>query len=297
MKGLYKLENEKFRGIISPIISPFDQDEKLNEGVFRREAKYLYSTGIHGISPGGSTGEGNLLHDDELERMIEILQEENTNHIPVVAGIIKPSTRDAIASGNKAKAAGADALMVTPIQYLGGTDDNGNYEYYDRISEAVGLPIVIYNVVPQNVIKPDLFYRLLNIKNVLGIKQSVGGIEAFYEMKMTCGKKGYVYAATDDMLYSCFDLGADGAIAAILTLFPEYCVKMWDSVNSGDSKTAREIQTMIYPIWNQIKGTQFPRRIKESINQRGRDVGIACSPLSDASKEEKEIILKALNAL
>lgn len=291
------MENEKFRGIISPIISPFDQDEKLNEEVFRREAKYLYSTGIHGISPGGSTGEGNLLHDDELERMIEILQEENTNHIPVVAGVIKPSTRDAIVTGNKAKTAGADALMVTPIQYLGGTDDNGNYEYYDRISEAVGLPIVIYNVVPQNVIKPDLFYRLLNIKNVLGIKQSVGGIEAFYEMKMTCGKKGYVYAATDDMLYSCFDLGADGAIAAILTLFPEYCVKMWDSVNSGDSKTAREIQTMIYPIWNQIKGTQFPRRIKESINQRGRDVGIACSPLSDASKEEKEIISKALNAL
>jgi dihydrodipicolinate synthase/N-acetylneuraminate lyase len=291
------LIRQKFRGIISPIITPFDQNEKLDEKVFRREAKYLYSTGIHGISPGGSTGEGNLLHDDELVRMIEILQEENINHIPVVAGIIRPSTRDAIVTGKKAKEAGANALMITPIQYLGGTDDNGNYEYYDRISEAVGLPIIIYNVVPQNAIKPDLFYRLLDIENVIGIKQSVGGIEAFYEMKMTCGKKGYIYAATDDMLYSCFDLGADGAIAAILTLFPEYCVKMWDAVNTGDRKTAIELQTMIYPIWNKIKGSQFPRRIKESINQRARDVGIACSPLSDASKEEKDIISEALNAL
>ncbi len=291
------MKRERFRGIISPIITPFDRVEKLDEEVFRREARYLLNAGVHGISPGGSTGEGNLIHEDELVRMIEILQEENTKKIPVVAGIIRHSTRDAVATGLKAKKAGADALMVTPIQYLGGTDDNGNYEYYDRISEDVGLPIIIYNVVPQNAISTGLFHRIADIPNILGIKQSVGGIQAFYDMKVNCGHKAYIYAATDDMLYSTFDLGADGAIAAILTLFPEYSVKIWNAVLAGDRKTALELQDKIYPVWNKLTGSQFPRRLKEALNQRGRAVGIACSPLSDASLEEKKSIAEALAAV
>lgn len=291
------MKKEMLRGIICPIVTPFNSEERLDVKIFRREVRYLSGAGVHGISPGGSTGEGNLLRDDELVRMIEVIQEENSRHIPVVAGIIKHSTRDAVFTGMKAKKAGADALMVTPIQYLGGTDDDGNYEYYDRISESVGLPIIIYNVVPQNEIKPELFYRLLDIPNVFGIKQSVGGIQAFYEMKIKCGKKGYIYSATDDMLYSTFDLGADGAIAAILTLFPEYCVKIWDAYIAGDRKFALELQNKIYPVWNKIKGPQFPRRIKEALKQRGRPVGIACSPLLEASVEEKTEIGEILGAM
>lgn len=297
MMGGITLVKEMFRGIISPIITPFNDEERLDVRTFRKEFKYLSGTDIHGISPGGSTGEGNLLRDEELVRMIEVIQEENTRHIPVVAGIIKHSTRDAILTGLKAKKAGADALMVTPIQYLGGTDDKGNYEYYDRISESVGLPIIIYNVIPQNEIKPELFYRMLDIPNVFGIKQSVGGIQAFYEMKIVCGDKGHIYSATDDMLYTTFDLGADGAIAAILTLFPEYCVKMWDAYIAGDHKTALVLQNKIYPVWNKIKGPQFPRRIKEALKQVGREVGRACSPLLEASEEEKSAISDALDTM
>lgn len=291
------MDKTKFRGIISPIITPFDKDECFDEKVFRKEVKYLLSTGIHGISPGGSTGEGNLVQDEELVRMIEIIQEENINNIPVVAGIIRTSTRNAIKASLAAKKAGASALMITPVSYLGGTDDNGNYEFYKRISDEVGLPIIIYNVIQQNEIMPELFYRMLDIENVIGIKQSVGGIQAFMDMKMVCGNKGYIYCATDDMLYTCFDLGADGAIAAILTLFPALSVKIWNAVLEGDNKTAKDIQNKIYPVWNRIEGFQFPRRIKEALKQTGRDVGIARSPLSEASIEEKISIKKALEVL
>ncbi len=291
------MEKAKFRGIISPLITPFDKEEKLDKEVLRREIKYLLKTGIHGISPGGSTGEGNHIHEEELVQMIEVIQEENTNKIPVVVGIIKHSTRDAISTAMKAKKAGADALMVTPIQYLGGTDDNGNYEYYDRISETVGLPIIIYNVVPQNPVSVELFLRMANIPNVIGIKQSVGGIQGFYAMKMHCGDTRYIYGATDDMLYTSFDLGADGAIAAIITLFPEYSVQIWDAFHAGDHKTALAIQNKIYKVWNLITGPQFQRRLKEALNQRGRAVGNACSPLSGASEAEKNSIREALRTL
>lgn len=286
-----------FPGIISPIITPFTKDEILDEKIFRREAKYLLNTGIHGISPGGSTGEGELVRDEELVRMVEIIQEENSKKIPVVAGIIRTSTRDAIRTALAVKKAGATVLMVTPIQYLGGTDPDGNYEYYDRISDAVGLPIIIYNVVPQNEIKADSFYKILDIENVIGIKQSNGGVPGFMDMMITCGKKGLIYSASDEMLYTTFDLGAAGAIAAILTLFPEISVEIWDAVKAGNSEHAKELQAKIYPVWSMIKGPQFPRRIKEALNQVGRPVGIALSPRSQASPSEKESIRKALKQL
>jgi dihydrodipicolinate synthase/N-acetylneuraminate lyase len=254
-------------------------------------------TGIHGISPGGSTGEGELVCDAELVRMVEIIQEENSKQIPVVAGIIRTSTRDAVRTALAVKKAGATALMVTPIQYLGGADADGNYEYYDRISDAVGLPIIVYNVVPQNEIKPDSFYKMLDIANVIGIKQSNGGVPGFMEMMVTCGEKGHIYSASDEMLYTTFDLGAAGAIAAILTLFPEISVEIWDAVKADDSERAKALQAKIYPVWSMIKGPQFPRRIKEALNQVGRPVGVAASPRLGASPAEQESIRRALQQL
>jgi dihydrodipicolinate synthase/N-acetylneuraminate lyase len=286
-----------FPGIIAPVITPFTSEESLDEKVFRREVKYLLGAGVHGISPGGSTGEGELVRDAELVRMVEIIQEENSRHIPVVAGIIRTSTRDAIRAALAVKKAGATALMVTPIQYLGGADADGNYEYYDRISDAAGLPIIIYNVVPQNEIKPDSFHKMLDIANVIGIKQSNGGVPGFMDMMITCGEKGHIYSASDEMLYTTFDLGAAGAIAAILTLFPEISVEIWDSVKAGNRDHARELQAKIYPVWGMIKGPQFPRRIKEALNQTGRPVGVAASPRLGASAAERESIRQALRQL
>jgi 4-hydroxy-tetrahydrodipicolinate synthase len=283
------LKSSDFGGIIAPVISPFDSNDNVDEEIFRNEVKYLLGTGIHGISPGGSTGEGAALSAKELARMVEIIKEENHSGIPIVAGVIRNCTRDAIEAGLAVKKAGADALMVTPTSYnVLVPDDDGNYEYYNKISQAVGLPIIIYNVVPQNEIKPRLFSRLLDIKNVIGIKQSVGGIDAFYKMQLACGDKGIIYSATDDMLYSTFDLGAGGAIAAILTVFPEYCVEMWNCVQKGSNKRARELQDKIHPVWQEIAGPQFPRRVKQVLRMRGRKTGLCRSPILEAPLAEQK---------
>jgi 4-hydroxy-tetrahydrodipicolinate synthase len=286
-----------FSGIIAPVITPFTKEETLDENIFRREVKYLLDTGIHGISPGGSTGEGELAHDEELVRMVEIIQEENSRQIPIVAGVIRSSTRDAIRTGLAVKKAGATALMIMPIHYFGGTNADGNYEYYDRISDAVGLPIIIYNANPLNEVKADSFYKILDIENVIGIKQCNGGLPGFMDMMTTCGKKGLIFSAYDELLYTTFDLGAAGAIAAILTLFPEIAVEMWNAVRTGNSEHAKALQVKLYPVWRMSVGPQFPRRMKEVLNQLGRPVGVAASPRSAASQAEKETIKRALQQL
>ncbi len=277
-------KGKKFSGIIPPIITPFDESGNIDRNIFKREVRHLINCGVHGLSPGGSTGEGAALTDEELAELIRIISEENIERLPIVAGVIRTSTQAAVKTALAAKAAGADALMVTPVFYnVLVPDEKGNYSFYKAISDAVGLPIIIYNVVPQNEITSEAFSRLLEIPNVIGIKQSVGGIMAFYDMVITNGEKGMIYAATDEMLYSTFDLGADGAISAVISLFPKLCVKIWDLVKQGNRAEAKRIQDEMYPIWKLIRGPQFPARIKAALKIMGRDCGISRSPMSEVS--------------
>jgi 1-pyrroline-4-hydroxy-2-carboxylate deaminase len=98
-------------------MSTFSKDEKIDANLYRREIRHLLDAGVHGISPGGSTGESAALSDEELVQMLGIIREENTKGIPVVAGVARCSTKVAIDTALAAKAAGADALMVTPTFY------------------------------------------------------------------------------------------------------------------------------------------------------------------------------------
>lgn len=288
-------KSETLRGIIPPIISPFDASGKIDRAIFRREVRHLIECGVHGLSPGGSTGEGAALTDEELSELICIIKEENTKRLPIVAGVIRTSTQAAVKTALAAKTAGADALMVTPVFYnVLVPDEKGNYSFYEAIAEASGLPVIIYNVVPQNEITSEAFSRLLEIPNVIGIKQSVGGIMAFYDMVITNGQRGMIYAATDEMLYSAFDLGADGAISAILSLFPRLCVKMWDLVQEGRKDEARKIQDTIYPVWKAVRGPQFPARMKAALRLMGRDCGCSRSPMSEVTESQESHMKKLL---
>lgn len=148
------------------------------------------------------------------------------------------------------------------------------FDYYSTISKEVQLPIIIYNVIPQNTILPGLFKRLVDeTEYVRGVKQSVGSVPALYAMKMAVGDKGDVYAATDDMLYTCYELGASGAISAILSVFPKECVDMFNYQQNGEKEKAFAIQNALYNKWQCLGGNQFPIRLKYALEVLGREPG------------------------
>ncbi len=282
-------------GIIAPVVTPFTEDGRLDEDAFRAQVRVILDAGVHGISPCGSTGEGCAVHDDERNRMITIIKEENTKNVPVVAGIIRHSTRDAVKAALEAKAAGADALMITPIQYLGGTDADGNYRFYKAISDAASLPIIIYNVVPQNTVDPESCYKMMSeIEYLVGVKQSCGGVNAFAAMYDRCRDVGIIFAASDELPLTTYQMGADGEIAAILGLFPALSVEIWDLHKAGRDSEAAALQEMVYRVWMSITGSQFPRRLKAALECIGRGCGGALAPLGRASDAEFRQIRAAL---
>ena len=277
----------KLTGMIAPIVSPFDKNEELDLNMTRKEIQYLLTTGIDGISTGGSTGEGVLLSNEEIRKIIEIIVEENKNKIPIVAGIIRNSTREAIKTSLIAKEVGADALLITPVFYFGATPE-GNYEYYKLIAEKVGLPIIIYNVVPTNQITSEVMLKISEIEEVVGIKQV--GIEELVAMVSACEDRIKVFSACDDMLYGTYVSGACGAISAMIAAVPDLCVQQWKAFKNGDQKTAIEIHKRLCFVREAYNFTPFPGMLKEIINQLGRPVGKARSPILEPSKKEKEFI-------
>lgn len=286
-------------GMIPPILTPFNADGSINDLKLGKEMDYAIDAGVHGLSVGGSTGEGPTLRDEELRDLITIAKEHVRPEQPIVCGIMRTCTRDAVRAGLVAKDAGADAIMVTPTAYnVLVPDEEGMFDFYSTLSKEVELPIIIYNVIPQNTIKPGLFHRLLNeTEHVFAIKQSVGGVPALYAMKMEVGDKGTLFAATDDMLATCFSLGAKGAISAVVSAFPGYSMDIWNAAQRGDWDTAYAIQDKLYHPWQCIAGNQFPIRMKYALQVMGRDAGYCRSPITHLSEEEKRQIERAFECL
>ncbi len=288
------MKNFKLQGMIPPVVVPFSRDEAIDEAAFREDVRFLLKTGIDGISSGGSTGEGAILSDAELRRCLEIVMEEKPKTLPVVAGVIRNSTREAVRAAKDAKAVGAEVLLVTPVFYYGATIE-GNYEYYSRIAKAVELPIVIYNVVANNLISPEDFIKLLEIDEVVGIKQ-VDPVKLVEMCTLAAGSGATVYAAADHMLYGTYVSGAKGAISALVTIAPEMCVEQWRAFKSGDQRTAVALHEKLAPIVRMYLQKPFPGKVKALLNLQGRKVGKGRSPISDPTSEQLGEMKAALTA-
>lgn len=286
----------RFLGPIAPVLTSFDADGELDLGRCSDEVDFLLASGIAGISPGGSTGEGAALSDDELGRLVGLIKAKGDSR-PIVAGVIRTSTKQAVAAARVARDAGADAVMVTPTFYnVLVPNDEGNLRFYLALAE-VGLPVIIYNVVPQNVITPVLADRLFEIPNLLGVKQSVGGVQAMVEMRHAIEGRGLTFAATDELLPTCYLLGAEGAISAIVGLFPNVSAELWRLVREGNLAEALAIQKAMYPLWEIIRGGQFPARMKVAARATGRDVGLSRSPLVDGDPVLQQAIGEAVTTI
>lgn len=282
---------DQLQGVIPPIVTPFLANEEVDLQATRNEVKYLVSTGIDGIAATGSTGEGALLADEEIRLILETVVDENTAGLPVIGGVIRNSTRAAIKTARLAKDIGVDALLVTPVFYHGATPA-GNYEYYRAIGEAVELPLIVYNVVPTNLISSPVMRTLCEIEQVVGIKQV--DPKGLVDMVLTCGEQTKVFSACDEMLYSTYIAGACGTIAAIVTVAPELCVRQWQAFKQGDQQTAQEIQQNLAVLVKAYAAKPFPGKVKELINQQGRSIGRARSPILAPTPDERAAIQQSL---
>jgi 4-hydroxy-tetrahydrodipicolinate synthase len=287
------MASANIEGMIPPVVVPFTADGEIDEKAFRADLRFLIKAGVHGLSCGGSTGEGAVLSDDELRRCLEIVMEERPAGMPVLAGIIRNSTREVLRCAATANEIGVDGLLVTPAFYFG-SSFAGNFQFYESVGKATRLPIIIYNVVPTNIIGSDEFVKLLEIKEVFGIKQVDPVRHAETSVLCAAVKKARIYSACDQLLYGTYVSGSAGAISALVTVAPAMCVEQWNAFKAGDQKTAMDIQRKLLPVVRAYSARPYPGKVKALLDLQGRKVGKARLPSVMPTKEELEAMKAAL---
>ena len=271
----------KPRGILPALVTPFTKDGKeVDEEQLRKLVNGCIRLGVSGVVPCGTTGEFVNLTVDERKRVIDIVVDEVNGRVAVVAGTGASGTNQALEMTRYAKDAGADAaLIVTPF-YLKPTD-RGIYEHFYTIATEVDLPVILYNI-PQCTgvwLTWQMVEDLADVPNIVGLKDSSGELRYMLAVLEKVRDKINVMCGYDEVVLSALAAGASGAILASANVIPDVWVEIYNLVQKGDLKKARELQFKVQKI-ARIIARSGAVGTKEALNMIGMKVGPVRMPLS-----------------
>lgn len=283
------------RGVFAPVLLPLDSREEVDEEVLRREAALLVDAGLDGLVVNGATSEGAMVSAEEAGRICRAVVDEVAGRAPVIAGVIADSTREALHLAGVARDAGASALLVPPVHFLNLPPREGVHAFYRTIGAEVGLPLVIYNVVPLVNLSPEHCLELAEIPEVVAVKQSNENFHELADLLRLADGQLAVLTAIEDLLFPALALGAPGMMVSIAALLPELCVELYRAVRAGDTAAARALHERILPVVRAVYlDENFPATVKAGLALRGRPVGGPRSPLVPCSPETTERIRRSL---
>ena len=289
---------QEIKGILPPLVTPFTADEEINEAAMRIQTRYMLDQGVHGVVVGGSAAEGFTLSTDELRRLVAIASEEVDGRVPVIAGVIVNSTRQAIERARAVADLGVAALQITPVHYIYKSDDDAMVRHYGAIYDAVGIPIIVYNVIPWNYLSPMLLLRLMReVPGVFGVKQSAGDMKLLADLLLMRRPEDMIYAAIDALVYPTLALGSQGVISQILSAIPGTCVELWNHVQAGNHVEALALHNRMLKLWNAIAGDNRLAVTKYTLSLQGVPTGNPRAPMTPASPAQQKAAHAALAEL
>ena len=285
-------------GVVPPMTTPFDAAGNIDFRAIQAQVDWCVAQGAHGLAVGGSTGEGQTLEVEEFRDLITAAMDAAAGRVPIVAGIIVDSTRDAIRRGLAIRDLGVAALQVTPVHYLFRPDDDAMQEHFRVMGEETGQPIIIYNVVPWSYLSPELLCRILReVPHVVGVKQSAGDLKLLADLLISARPEDLIFSAVDALLYPSYALGACGSIAATLAAVPGTCVEQWNAVKAGDHAKAKALHEKILPLWNAMLADNLPACVKYAQTLQGCPGLHPRAPMPAPSEQQKKAIRAALAGL
>lgn len=291
-----------FNGIITPIVTPFNDDETqtINYQATDQLIDYLIKNGVNGIFPLGSNGEFNVLTIKERNEFASHVINYVNHRVPVYVGTGACSSNEAVYLSRKAEELGADALsVITP--YFFKLRDEDIYNYYKQIAESVKIPIILYNIPgnTQNNINPKVLDQLARIPNVAGIKDSSGNTESIdaYLKVVQKHENLHFLIGSDSKISYAFERGVTGAIAGTSNLLVKNVVALNNALRSGDTETAKKMQESLNPLRKIMHEAPVPSVLKRAVTLAGiANVGNArkpeIAPNETLNQEIKELIVE-----
>lgn len=287
-------------GIIPPIITPFTEDGRFNESVFRKMVNHLIHEGVHGVFPLGTTGEFYAFSDEEVRYILEVCKDEVAGRVPVYAGANHITTRGAIRLVHIAEEVGVDAVSVLTPMFVSQTQDEV-YAFYKSVAESTSLPVIVYNNKPKTnvTVTPETIAKLAEIPNIVGVKDSTGDFTNTEEyIRLTRGNDHFhVLLGRDTLIHAGLCYGAAGAIASCANVAPRIAADIYDKYMAGDIAGSLEAQFTLAPLRIACNMGTFPAVIKEGLVMQGFPVGKCLEPIAELTAAEKEKLHKVLSEM
>jgi len=237
-----------FQGSLVATITPF-RNGAVDERSFQNFIAWQIEQGTHGLVPCGTTGESPTLSHKEHKRVVELCLDVAKGKVPVIAGAGSNSTAEAIELTRHAKEAGADAaLIVTP--YYNKPTQEGLYQHFKAIHDAVDLPIIIYNIPPRSVVDMSVatMARLAKLKNIVGVKDATMDLARPLRTRLAIGPEFCQLSGEDITVVPYLAQGGHGCISVTANVAPKLCAEFQDACLRGNYDRARELQDRLMPL-------------------------------------------------
>ena len=271
-------------GVYSAMITPFTKDDKVNEGAIEQLVEYGIESGLRGFYLTGGTGEFTLMTVEERKRVFRRAAKAAKGRCRLIAHVGATRTDDAVELARYAEKVGCDWVSsVAPIYF--GQSAAAQYAHYKMISEASGLPLMIYCF--GNTLVPERDLKLFDLKNVKGMKYTGSDYYAVQSMRRRIGKETFFVSGRDEMLGCALALGDtfQGGIGTSYNMIPKHFVAIYEAARKGDGATVARLQCEVNQVIDLLLSSPNWSCWKAFMLVRGIDVGCARMPCGTALPE------------
>jgi len=285
---------DRIKGSITALITPF-KDGKVDEAAFRKLVNWQIAEGTQGLVPCGTTGESPTLSHEEHNRVIELCVEEAKGRVPVIAGAGSNSTEEAIALTRHAKEVGCDAVLSVTGYYNKPTQE-GQYRHFMAIADAVGIPIILYNIPARAIvgITVETMARLAKHKNIIGVKDATANLTRPSLERLACGKDWLMVSGEDGTALGYNAHGGQGCISVTANVAPKLCAEFQAACTAGDYALARDYQDRLMPLHDALFCETSPAPIKYAASLLGLCSAEVRLPLVEASDSARGLVKAAM---
>lgn len=283
------------QGVIVPLATPLDDDERLDTGVLDRLIDHLLPD-VDGVFVLGSSGEFALLDDATRDAVIARAVEHVAGRRPVYVGVGDTGTRRAIANAQSASRVGVDAFVVCGPFYYPVTDQDALRAHFEAVADAADRPVILYNI-PQNTVSaltPDSVVALAAHPNVVGIKDSGGDMLVFQRFLEARSDTFSVLQGREQLAAISFWAGADGVVSALANFAPALLQAMRHAVDAGDRERAIVLQHKVTALAEVFDQGAWLTVLKIVLAELGFGSGRAAGPLPTASPDARDAIRTVL---
>jgi 4-hydroxy-tetrahydrodipicolinate synthase len=276
-----------FRGSFTALVTPFRGDS-VDERAFRDLVDWQIAEGTNGLVPVGTTGESPTLSHEEHKLVVEWCVDQANGRVPVIAGAGSNSTAEAVDFARHAEEAGADALLVVTPYYNKPTQE-GLYQHFKAIDDAVGIPIFIYNIPARSVIdmSVDTMKRLFELKNIVGVKDATANMARVSQQRAAMGEGFTQLSGEDATALGFMAHGGHGCISVTSNVAPRLCAEFQGACLRGDYEAALKLQDTLMPLHTMLFIETNPAPAKYALSVLGKcadTVRLPMVPLSEKSK-------------